>query len=314
MPPTVPYSSHQGYLPLGADLLNGTMSIAMAKRVCDSLADCQGFTLSAIDEPEKAGQQLTVWLKASNEWVEHASHLTYLKQRPPCEDARFKRFAKAGAGPYCCDGAGCLDAREYAAGELHCNFPAATPHGVPRCAALRGRPLANLARAVTPAASALSSEYEFSENGGAAAGHDGEADSLVHTRCDEPSPWWRLQLGGPSMVAQLALYNRKSYRYRLVGAKIRLLAANKSVVTEVTVASAREAYVWTLTPPARAVSSIELRLDGRTDCLHFAELEVFGALEAQVDGGEADAAAPAAAAVAPAAAAAAPAALSLIHI
>ena len=137
MPPTVPYSSHQGYLPLGADLLNGTMSIAMAKRVCDSLADCQGFTLSAIDEPEKAGQQLTVWLKASNEWVEHASHLTYLKQRPPCEDARFKRFAKAGAGPYCCDGAGCLDAREYAAGELHCNFPAATPHGVPRCATLR---------------------------------------------------------------------------------------------------------------------------------------------------------------------------------
>ena len=51
-------------------------------------------------------------------------------------------------------------------------------------------------------------------------GHDGEADSLVHTRCDEPSPWWRLQLGGPSMVAQLALYNRKSYRYRLVGATI----------------------------------------------------------------------------------------------
>ena len=263
MPPAVPYSSHQGYLPLGADLLNGTMSIAMAKRVCDSLADCQGFTLSAIDEPEKAGQQLTVWLKASNEWVEHASHLTYLKQRPPCEDARFKRFAKAGAGPYCGDGAGCLDAREYAAGELHCSFPAATPHGVPRCAALRGRPLANLARAVTPAASALSSEYEFSENGGAAAGHDGEADSLVHTRCDEPSPWWRLQLGGPSMVAQLALYNRKSYRYRLVGAKIRLLAANKSAVTEVTVASAREAYVWTLTPPARAVSSIELRLRRR---------------------------------------------------
>ena len=109
------------------------MSIAMAKRG-ETRSDCQGFTLSAIDEPEKAGQQLTVWLKASNEWVEHASHLTYLKQRPPCEDARFKRFAKAGAGPYCCDGAGCLDAREYAAGELHCSFPAATPHGVPRCA------------------------------------------------------------------------------------------------------------------------------------------------------------------------------------
>ena len=93
--PSVTYSQHSGYLPLGADLMNGTMSIAMAKKVCDSLVDCQGFTAAASAEPDLAGRQLTVWLKASNEWVEHGEHLTYLKQRPACEGVVFKRFAEA---------------------------------------------------------------------------------------------------------------------------------------------------------------------------------------------------------------------------
>ena len=43
----LPYTEVRGYLPLGADLLNGTMTLDAAKVLCNSLSACMGFTLSA---------------------------------------------------------------------------------------------------------------------------------------------------------------------------------------------------------------------------------------------------------------------------
>ena len=40
------FTVHQGYIPVGADVANGTMSIEQAKQWCSTLASCEGITPS----------------------------------------------------------------------------------------------------------------------------------------------------------------------------------------------------------------------------------------------------------------------------
>ena len=47
---------------------------------------------------------------------------------------------------YCCEGASCPDEDKYGQLEMTCALPSATPNGMPRCSALRGTPLVNVAQ------------------------------------------------------------------------------------------------------------------------------------------------------------------------
>ena len=60
------YTEHRGYLPLGADLLNGTMTLDAAKTLCSSLNSCMGFTLSAASPNLRTPRSRhVVWLKSA---------------------------------------------------------------------------------------------------------------------------------------------------------------------------------------------------------------------------------------------------------
>jgi hypothetical protein len=139
------YTEHRGYLPLGADLLNGTMTLDAAKTLCSSLNSCMGFTLSAASPNLRTPRSRhVVWLKSADEWVGHDGHLTMLKNPPTCP-VEIKRYKRATHGPYCCEGEACPDDDKYPSFETTCNLPSATPNGMPRCKMLRGQPLANVA-------------------------------------------------------------------------------------------------------------------------------------------------------------------------
>ena len=97
----LPYTEIRGYLPLGADLLNGTMTLDAAKILCNSLSSCMGFTLSAAAARHPHTKHV-VWLKAADEWVGHNEHLSFIKNAPACT-FEVKRYKKAAHGPYCCD-------------------------------------------------------------------------------------------------------------------------------------------------------------------------------------------------------------------
>ena len=146
----LPYTEVRGYLPLGADLLNGTMTLDAAKVLCNSLSACMGFTLSAAAARQPHAKHL-VWLKAADEWVGHNDHLSFIKNAPACT-FEVKRYKKAAHGPYCCEGASCPDEDKYGQLEMTCALPSATPNGMPRCSALRGTPLVNVAQ-VSPSPS-----------------------------------------------------------------------------------------------------------------------------------------------------------------
>ena len=45
--PAITYEAVGGYIAQGADLLNGTMTVAKAQEVCSGLQNCMGFTFSA---------------------------------------------------------------------------------------------------------------------------------------------------------------------------------------------------------------------------------------------------------------------------
>ena len=94
----LPYTEVRGYLPLGADLLNGTMTLDAAKVLCNSLSACMGFTLSAAAARQPHTKHL-VWLKAADEWVGHNDHLSFIKNAPACA-FEVKRYKKAAHGPY----------------------------------------------------------------------------------------------------------------------------------------------------------------------------------------------------------------------
>ena len=136
-PPRFEYNAHSGYLPSGADLLNGSMTVGAAERLCDTLSECLGFTFSVVDG-EPGEKKTLAWLKTSDEWVPHADHRTHLKDRPACK-VQYMRYQKAGHGPYCCKGAACPadGSSAHVLLESRCQLPGASPLGVPRCSALR---------------------------------------------------------------------------------------------------------------------------------------------------------------------------------
>lgn len=204
----LPYTEIRGYLPLGADLLNGTMTLDAAKILCNSLSSCMGFTLSAA-AAKHPHMKHVVWLKAADEWVGHNEHLSFIKNAPACT-FEVKRYKKAAHGPYCCEGASCPDEDKYAQAEMTCALPSATPNGMPRCSALRGTPLVNVAH--LHGLARMSSEYPYSENSGPKAGNDGIIDkrSLVHTQCEGGPQWWRLSFSSPMHLVQLVRHTGRS--------------------------------------------------------------------------------------------------------
>eukprot|EP00964_Phaeocystis_antarctica_P110995 scaffold75324_cov69-Phaeocystis_antarctica.AAC.5 len=119
------------------------MTLDAAKILCNSLSSCMGFTLSSA-AARHPHMKHVVWLKAADEWVGHNEHLSFIKNAPACT-FEVKRYKKAAHGPYCCEGASCPDEDKYAQLETTCALPSATPNGMPRCSALRGSPLVNVA-------------------------------------------------------------------------------------------------------------------------------------------------------------------------
>ncbi|KAL1514586.1 hypothetical protein AB1Y20_003680 [Prymnesium parvum] len=269
------YDTYGGYLPSGADLVNGSMTVVDAQRVCNSMADCMGFTSVAIPGDAPSVTPTQIYLKASNEWVTHESHLSFIKKRPECLDVSLVRYRRSGAGPYCCEGANCPAEHAFAAAELHCSMPASAPYGAPLCTSLRGDPLQNLA--VTAKASAQS-QWSYAENAGLSVVQDGiiDASTFFHSRCDSGPQWFRLTFQTPMVLYQIALHNRPDFKARLVGARLQVSARNGTTLATIPITSARSMYVWTIRPTVLGASQIELQLPSKDGCLHFVELETFG--------------------------------------
>ena len=97
------FTVHQGYIPVGADVANGTMSIEQAKQWCSTLASCEGITFQGnLNKVNQVGSGRFVnkmWLKASGEWTEHGDHVTLLKVQTNCPDTKFMRYKRQGHGP-----------------------------------------------------------------------------------------------------------------------------------------------------------------------------------------------------------------------
>ena len=279
------YSMHRGYVPQGGDLLNGTMSLGHAQRTCDALPECAAITFAG--DHHKVSQAMPggltsneaervtafTWLKGFDEWVGHGDHVTLIKKLPPCTGLKYMRYKPDGLR--CCEGEQCPALADYAAIEKKCQLPAATPFGVPRCSNLRGEPLRNVA----PLGRATSSSgYPFAENAGPEAANDGVVNnSLFHSACEGGPQYWRIRFPEPMELHQLVLHNRPDFRSRLYASTVRLLAADGSAVGAFTVRAARDVYVWTIRPPTRGVVRIEVKSPSQLGCLHFRELEAFGA-------------------------------------
>ena len=181
------YSTQRGaYLSQSASIANGTFTLAEARSLCDTLADCMGITHHGA-EP-KPDERIKLFLKASDEFWENADHTTYLKQRPKCP-LQLKRYRRASHGPLCCDSGGCLPSSEYAALERRCDLPAASPLGMPACTQLRGEPLRNVAPLYSTAR--MSSSYPHEENRGAAIARDGEAVTITVSNAVHPGSEYR---------------------------------------------------------------------------------------------------------------------------
>ena len=324
-----PYQQHRGYISQGAELVNGTMTVAKAQELCTGLPDCLGFTFQADWDAVRAlgAHQFTaqIWLKGTDEWVEHPSHITFVKNLPKCPNVRYMHYRKASHGPYCCDGEGCPRGNDFAT-ESRCLLPAATLAALPHCGRLTGTPLRNVA----PAAKAVaSSEYPFAENSGPGAANDGVVNaSLFHSRCEKGPQWWRAVweaegdggTGGKGGMAitQVVIHNRKDFRARIVGATLRVVDESGAVLASTSIRAARTMYIWTMRPTVRHAKYVEVWMGEETGCLHFSEVEVFGTAESKMaetdffeqappveDAAAANAAAAAAAAAAATAAAAA---------
>eukprot|EP00316_Scyphosphaera_apsteinii_P011643 CAMPEP_0119317770 /NCGR_PEP_ID=MMETSP1333-20130426/44268_1 /TAXON_ID=418940 /ORGANISM="Scyphosphaera apsteinii, Strain RCC1455" /LENGTH=421 /DNA_ID=CAMNT_0007323803 /DNA_START=34 /DNA_END=1299 /DNA_ORIENTATION=- len=286
------YSQHRGYLPLGSDIMNGTFTLQHAQSLCDSISDCLAVTINVGNRAENvlAGAKHQMWLKSSSEWVPNGGHLTFVKLRPDCPGIEFKRMtflptlSKALHGPYCCQGAQCPDENAYATLEKSCAMPGATPLGVPRCSDLQGDPLENIALRSTNVSQ--SSDWPHAENKGANVAIDGVIDTqYFHTQCVNGPQWFRLVFNEPMMVAQVVLHNRRDHKARLVGASITMYRDNWKPSLSVRMTTARKLFVWTFRPVLSSIKMVEVAMPGVNDCLHFSELEVFGATQQLVDEG-----------------------------
>ena len=279
------FAKHRGYIAQGADVLTGTMTIDKAQELCAGLAECTGFTFAgqwdAVWAAGSANFAAQVWLKGTDEWVAHSEHVTFTKLLPKCAETKFMRYKKAGHGPYCCQGGGCPRPQAYPGVARRCQLPAAAVFGLPRCSALQPTPLRNVA---LDAVASASSEYPHAENSGPSVANDGVVNaSLFHSQCDGSPQWWRLTWAQPVALAQIVLHNRKEFRARIFAATIKAYAPNGTVVAAATLRASRSMYIWTLRPAvARNVGVLEVRTparDGAEACLHFKELEAFGAPE-----------------------------------
>ena len=168
------YTRYRGWVVMGSDLLNGTMSIGRAQELCDAIPDCMSIT-TALGTGMVTSRKYPMLLKASATWFEDPAHLTLVKQRTPCHGVTYRRMnggtrlayepASSATGPYCCEGA-CPAEAAYHAREEACDLPAASPLGVPRCLNLRGVPLRNLALSSEGSSAAMSSAWPHAENAG----------------------------------------------------------------------------------------------------------------------------------------------------
>ena len=117
---------------------------------------------------------------------------------------------------------------------------------------------------------------------------DGNAThGFFHSSCNGPEQWFALKWKGPMVLHQIVLHNRQQFRHRLVGSTVRLLGAGGEVLWSQRVAVSRYLYAWSLQPHVGSVTALEVRLS-REACLHFNELEAFGASEADVADGAID--------------------------
>ena len=278
------FTMHRGYIPQGADVLNGTMTVSKAQEVCTGITECTGITfagdVNAVQRDGVLNYRTQVWLKGTNEWVDAPGHVSFVKKLPECENVRYMRFKRAGHGPYCCEGTGCPASQSYAGFESMCQLPAAAVFGLPRCANLRGEPLLNVAPLGKASAS---SEYPHAENSGPGAANDGVINaSLFHSAVAMEHHTWTLRWAQPVAIAQVVVHNRKEFRARMFGASISIYAADNSVVAAGTLRAARGMYIWTVRPVVRHAVRLEIRTAKDAGCLHFKELEAFGLSEAEM--------------------------------
>lgn len=278
------FAKHRGYIAQGADILNGTMTIDKAQEICAGLVECMGITFAAewdaVWAVGTANFRAQMWLKASDEWVANEGHVSMVKEMPKCDGAKFMRYKKAGHGPYCCEGNDCPHAKGYNELGTRCFLQASTIFGLPKCNSLKAPPLRNVA---PEAIASASSEYPYAENSGPGVANDGVINaSLFHSQCDGGPHWWRLDWKKPVAVVQVALHNRNEFRARIFGTTVKAYAANGTVIASAVLRASRSRYIWTLRPAIRNVSRLEVRTPPNGDCLHFKEVEVFGAREPPV--------------------------------
>ena len=281
------FTVHQGYIPVGADVANGTMSIEQAKQWCSTLASCEGITFQGnLNKVNQVGSGRFVnkmWLKASGEWTEHGDHVTLLKVQTNCPDTKFMRYKRQGHGPYCCEGKGCpVSISEYEGVEARCRLPAkSVGDGPPACANLRGTPLRNMA---IEAVASASSEYPYPENAGVGAANDGVINAnIYHSVCDGGQQYWRLKWKQRVALAQVVLHNRKEFKARMYGAALIVRGEGGTVLANTTIRAVRSMYIWTPRPLISDVASLELLTPSEHGCLHFRELEAFGMLQSEAE-------------------------------
>ena len=282
------YGEHRGYLPVGADVANATDTIDSARRLCDSIGRCQGFTFapSSRQDPKLSiidpKQRFQIWLKSSSEWVSNKDYYTHIKQRPKCPNLRFGTAERDG--PYCCEGDGCpLDGGSYAALEAECTLPAEVPLGAAHCSTLHGGGLVNLAASKRYSTLSASSEYPHKENAGLEALTDGRVDrSFFHSKCEDGPQWLRIQFATPVAIAQLALHNRPEFLYRLANARVTFFHTTPLGLVEpvengtYALGGASRLYLLNFEHFIQKVTMLELRLAEKNTCLHLTQVQVWG--------------------------------------
>jgi len=211
------FTHHRGYVAVGADLINGSMTIGVAQELCNAVSDCMAITMNlAKTDGMLTSTKYHIYLKASAAWDPEPSHLSLIKVRTQCAGVAYRPWGArdgdasavaapaAGRGPYCCEGSKCPREDEYSATEMGCLMPASSPLGVPRCYNLLGDPLPNLALASTGVHAAISSDWGHSENAGVLVAIDGRNDGrYFHTQCDGKPQWFNLTFPTPVVVHQV---------------------------------------------------------------------------------------------------------------
>ena len=230
-----------------------------------------------------------IWLKGTDEWVEHPSHITFVKNLPKCPNAACTCIT--GRRPTGRTAATARDAR--AATTLRPSRGASCPpRRSPRCRTAGGSRARRFERRARRQGVVASSEYPFAENSGPGTANDGVVNaSLFHSRCEKGPQWWRAVweaegdggTGGKGGMAitQVVIHNRKDFRARIVGATLRVVDESGAVLASTSIRAARTMYIWTMRPTVRHAKYVEVWM-GETGCLHFSEVEVFGTAESKM--------------------------------